>query len=102
PPPADNIVDHGDSLADNAATGEDIYLKKREAQRIQNALSALPAQQKLAIVLCYYEDFTQSEAARIMQVHIKALEGLLSRAKKSLKQDLSPAPLSPNRSGLSS
>lgn len=88
PPPADSLDDYSDILPDGSATGETAWLRAGETRRIQAALSALPEQQRLAVVLCYYEDFTQPEAARIMKLNIKALEGLLFRARKALKQSL--------------
>lgn len=90
PPPAGNMDDYSESLPDEAATGEDAWQKAQEARRIQAALSVLPPRQKMAVVLCYYEDFTQVEAARIMKLNPKALESLLFRAKKSLRQSLKP------------
>ncbi len=87
-PTAENIDDHTDALADPRENGEAAWLRQGDAKRIQNAVAALPPQQKLAVVLCYYEAFTQPEAARIMNMNLKALEGLLFRAKKALKTSL--------------
>ncbi len=88
PPRVEDIDDHADALADGAENVEAAWLRHGDARRIQTAVAALPPQQKLAVVLCYYEEFTQPEAARIMDMNLKALEGLLFRAKKALKASL--------------
>ncbi|OQX19316.1 MAG: hypothetical protein BWK76_04805 [Desulfobulbaceae bacterium A2] len=58
----------------------------QENERIRNALHKLPDRQRMAVVLCYFEELTNPEAARAMGIHQKALEGLLVRARKSLRQ----------------
>lgn len=88
PRPAEDIDDHAEALADASESGEAAWLRHGEAKRVRHAVAALPPQQKLAVVLCYYQDFTQPEAAHIMDMNLKALEGLLFRARKTLKASL--------------
>ncbi len=57
-----------------------------EAQAIQQALQRLPLQQRMAVVLCYFEDHSNPQAAALMGLHPKALEGLLGRARKQLRR----------------
>jgi RNA polymerase sigma-70 factor (ECF subfamily) len=40
------------------------------------------------LVLCYYQDRTNIEAAEILGVSVDALESLLSRARRTLKSAL--------------
>ena len=61
-----------------------------EAERVRTAVHRLPAQQRTAVTLCYFEGFTNPEAAAIMNLHLKALEGLLVRARKTLRSALAP------------
>jgi RNA polymerase sigma-70 factor (ECF subfamily) len=56
------------------------------AERVDAALRALPERQRLALVLCHYEDLSMAEAARAMDTSVEAVESLLSRARRSLKQ----------------
>ena len=58
----------------------------RDAARLQLALGRLPERQRLAVVLCYFEDLSNPEAAQAMGLHTKALEGLLSRARDQLRR----------------
>jgi len=55
---------------------------------VKAAVAALPERQRLAIVLCYFEDIPQAEAARVMGMNLKAVEALLFRARRSLKTGL--------------
>jgi RNA polymerase sigma-70 factor (ECF subfamily) len=48
----------------------------------------LPERQRAALVLCYYQDRSNIEAAEILGVSVDALESLLSRARRSLKTEL--------------
>lgn len=76
------------SLGIRAAAQDVVMEQKDEAQRIEQAIQALPTRQKEALNLCFYEDFSNKEAAACMEVSIKALESLLMRAKTTLKAKL--------------
>ncbi len=52
---------------------------------LEKAISDLPDRQKDALNLVVYQEVKQKEAAQIMGVGVKALESLLSRAKKTLR-----------------
>jgi RNA polymerase sigma-70 factor (ECF subfamily) len=59
-----------------------------QAARVRAAVQALPERQRMAVTLCYLEAFTNPEAAQIMDTNVKALEGLLVRARRQLRQAL--------------
>ena len=56
--------------------------------RVDAALSRLPERQREAIVLCHYQELTNIEAAALMSVSVDALESLLSRGRRALRQTL--------------
>ena len=56
--------------------------------QVDRALAALPQRQREAIVLCHYQELTNIEAAGLMSVSIEALESLLSRGRRTLRQTL--------------
>jgi RNA polymerase sigma-70 factor (ECF subfamily) len=89
-PPSENLDDYSERLSDNAPTGEDLRIMADASRHIKQAIAALPPAQQMAITLVYYEDFSQAEAARIMNITTSALEALLFRGKKGLKQRLAP------------
>jgi RNA polymerase sigma-70 factor (ECF subfamily) len=74
-----------ESLSDEPGT----QLKTRERDRaIREALDQLPDRQRMAVVLCYFEDLPLGEIANAMDTTYKAVERLLARARKSLAPHL--------------
>ncbi|MBI1208757.1 MAG: RNA polymerase sigma factor [Azospirillum sp.] len=55
---------------------------------IARALDELPPKQKAALVLCYYSEVSGAEAARILEVSESAVESLLVRGRRGLRQRL--------------
>jgi RNA polymerase sigma-70 factor, ECF subfamily len=62
--------------------------QRRISARIDQAIARLPARQKLALTLVQYEGFSNPEAAEAMEITVEAIESLLARARRQLKQDL--------------
>lgn len=61
----------------------------QEAQRwVEEEINRLPERQRTAIILCFFEDLSNQEAAEIMGVTLKALQSLIMRAKTSLKNKI--------------
>lgn len=56
--------------------------------RVEAALARLPERQREAIILCHYQELTNIEAASLMSVSVDALESLLSRGRRGLRQTL--------------
>jgi len=57
---------------------------------IDEALEQLPERQRLAITLCHFQELSNIEAAEIMEVSVDALESLLARGRRSLRDQLAP------------
>jgi RNA polymerase sigma-70 factor, ECF subfamily len=68
-------------LHDRAETGD----------RVRRAMAELPARQREALVLFHFEGHTQSEAAAVLEVSVDALESLLARARRTLRDLLADA-----------
>lgn len=62
---------------------------RQRRDRVREALQELPERQRAALVLCYYQERTNIEAAEILGVSVDALESLLARARRTLKTTLS-------------
>ncbi len=77
---------------DEIALGEDAPQQTRLDQQraLGAALSSLPVRQRGAVVLVHHQGLSQREAADALGVSVEALESLLSRARRSLKRQLSP------------
>ncbi len=64
-------------------------LEERETNRaLFAAIYRLPDRQKTAFVLSYVEELPRQQVADVMQLSLKAVEGLLMRAKQSLRTTL--------------
>lgn len=66
------------------------YSDGQVAAKVNEALQTLPERQRLALVLCHYEDMSMSEAAGVMETTPEAIESLLSRALRTLRRQLEP------------
>ena len=80
----DTIVD----LPDVQPDGFDHIAAAHQKRLVENALRKLPDRQRTAIVLYYYEDLSQTEAANVMQLTPKAFDSLLVRARGNFKKYL--------------
>ena len=76
-------------LDPHADTAEDVA-RAREAADIQRVVQRLPEKQRMAVLLCYFDEHSNPQAAALMGIHQKALEGLLSRAREQLRRWLPP------------
>jgi len=84
PRPAEDL---GSVVGKTPLPEEDAACRAR-AQAVQEALRQLPAKQRLAIVLRYYEGLSGREIAAAMQTSVKAVERLLARGRAGLESGL--------------
>ncbi len=56
--------------------------------RVLAALHELPARQRAALTLCHWDGRSNIEAAQILDISVGALESLLVRARRSLRESL--------------
>jgi RNA polymerase sigma-70 factor (ECF subfamily) len=82
---------------DRTPHGEDRVASDETSGQVRAAIAMLPERQRLALTLCHFEEFSNAEAAAVLGVGIGALEALLVRARRSLRQSL--AGLIDQRSG---
>jgi RNA polymerase sigma-70 factor (ECF subfamily) len=68
---------------------ENILIRQEHFEWVKQALDTLPENQRTAIVLSKYDDLPQKEIAEIMKTTESAVEALLQRAKKNLREKLS-------------
>jgi RNA polymerase sigma-70 factor, ECF subfamily len=72
-------------VGDGKPTAEDEMARTWTTRRIDEAISALPDRQKLALTLVHFEQIGNIRAAAVMEVSVDALESLVARARRSLK-----------------
>lgn len=74
------------------SSAPDRWLHDRDNTRtVESALAMLPERQRQAIVLQYYEELSNVEAAAVMGISVEALESLLARARRNLRACLENA-----------
>jgi RNA polymerase sigma-70 factor, ECF subfamily len=89
----------GDSGSSGGATGLDLpdlatksaderMLQQEMLKAIDTAILALPEQQRLAIVLRRYDEFSYEEIAEILKTSVPATKSLLFRARETLRSAL--------------
>ncbi|MFT6296174.1 MAG: RNA polymerase sigma-70 factor (ECF subfamily) [Glaciecola sp.] len=63
----------------------DLCRNSEKIRILDSALNQLPENQRSAIMLCTVQNFSNKEAAVIMDISVKALESIIARGKRSLK-----------------
>ncbi len=82
---ADALDENSEIIGD--FVNPETYLERDEIKnRVDMALETLPTRQKLAIIYTYFENLGAKETANILETSVEAIESLLSRAKRNLKQ----------------
>ncbi|MFC4271408.1 RNA polymerase sigma factor [Sneathiella chungangensis] len=69
----------------------EIKAQQQLGDKVTEALQKLPARQRIAISLVHFEECGNIEAAAIMDISVDALESLLARGRRKLKELLLPA-----------
>ncbi|WP_017530582.1 RNA polymerase sigma factor [Pseudomonas fluorescens] len=79
-------------LPDSAPSADEQLETAERSARMAAALAALPERQREAIVLQYYQELSNIDAAALMNISVEALESLLSRARRQLRSQLADTP----------
>ncbi len=58
------------------------------ARVVEAATRTLPERQRAALALCHYQELSNIEAAAVLELSVEALESLLSRGRRGLRQRL--------------
>jgi RNA polymerase sigma-70 factor, ECF subfamily len=72
----------------NAGNPLDLLTGKECATQIQEALAALPENQRQALTLKRFGDFSYQEIGEMMGLSASAVDGLIKRARQNLRQAL--------------
>ena len=71
----------------NKTPGENL-LRQEMLRKVDEAILALPEQQRLAIVLRRYDEFSYEQIAKILKTSLPATKSLLFRARETLREML--------------
>lgn len=64
---------------------EETVIANNQQQHLRIAMASLPERQRTALYLCAYQGLSNKEAAAILNIGVDALESLLARARRSLR-----------------
>jgi RNA polymerase sigma-70 factor (ECF subfamily) len=81
-------LDDAVHISDPAPDPETSLSKNDVSSAILLAIEQLPHRQRAAIVLCHYQDCGNVEAAEILGISVEALESLLARGRRALRDKL--------------
>jgi len=72
----------------SAPSPEELLIAAEESRRIFAALQGLPTNQRLAVILTKFDGLSYDDISRILECSVAAVESLLVRAKKTLRERL--------------
>ena len=74
--------------AEDIQTPEMTLEQKERQQTLKQAVDSLTENQRIAVTLCKYEDFSYKEIAEIMGTSVSSVESLIFRGMQNLKKKL--------------
>jgi RNA polymerase sigma-70 factor (ECF subfamily) len=75
-------------VASRASESGDDEESRDRGRFVRTAVAALPANQRAAVVLRHYHDFSYSQIAEVLELSVPAVESLLFRARRRLEKTL--------------
>jgi RNA polymerase sigma-70 factor (ECF subfamily) len=64
------------------------HQRRQVSATVDAALAGLPERQRTAIALVHHQELSNIEAAEVMDISVEALESLLARGRRALRQSL--------------
>lgn len=84
----ERLVETAPDRCDEEADAAGLLECAESADAVRGALAALPERQRLALELCHFLEHSNIDAAEMMGVTVDALESLLARARRRLREAL--------------
>ena len=89
--PAHAPLEAAGDIPDPAERADDLMARSELSARVAAAVGDLPDRQRAALALCFYQGLSNREAAEILSLTPGAVESLLVRARRGLRQSLADA-----------
>ena len=83
-------IEVAEQVADISPDPEERTEMAQMSRRIDAAVAQLPDRQRMALALVHFEQMGNIAAAEVMELSVDALESLLARARRRLKEILGP------------
>jgi RNA polymerase sigma-70 factor (ECF subfamily) len=87
--PRHGNLDEVPEIGDPQARPDAPLDRSQAARLVDLRIAGLPDRQRLALSLVYFEGLSNIDAAQVMEVSVEAVESLLARARRNLKESLS-------------
>jgi RNA polymerase sigma factor (sigma-70 family) len=84
----DIILDEVPDVRDDTPSAVQCLEARELEAQLGQCLASLPDRHRAALVLSYYEGYSNALAAQIMDMNIKAFESLLLRARRRMSEEL--------------
>ena len=81
-------LENGNELPSGTAPVQDLLQQHTRVQALRDAMGGLPVRQRQAVTLRDLQELSNPEAAEIMETSVEALESLLSRGRRRLREVL--------------
>ncbi|PKR90525.1 RNA polymerase sigma-70 factor [Pleomorphomonas diazotrophica] len=89
--PAMDDIETAPEVADGADDALTLLHRASMTSLLEVALSRLPDQQRVAVILSYHEAMSNAEIAEVMETTVMAVESLLKRGRQQLRKHLARA-----------
>ena len=86
--PVHAAMDDVDEPVDESDDGFAQIHRRQVSDAVTAAMKRLPERQRVALALCFFEEMSNIEAGKIMSLSVGAVESLLVRARRALRQEL--------------
>lgn len=82
----EDFVEDLEQIADQKGVdGENPFADLKDGDELEKAFQALPPQQRAALTMAVYEELSQAEIAKELNVSIGAVKQLISRGKENMR-----------------
>jgi RNA polymerase sigma-70 factor (ECF subfamily) len=78
------------AILDESEPVEEVMIQAEQQEVLEREIAALPERQRMALSLCFDQGLSNQEAADIMGLNLKALQSLIMRAKRTLRERMNP------------
>ncbi|MBL4603218.1 MAG: RNA polymerase sigma factor [Emcibacteraceae bacterium] len=78
-----------ETISSDEISADNVIAVDQRSRQVKKALEDLPKRQSTAIMLCYFQELSNREAAEVMDVSVNALESYLVRGRRKLAVILS-------------
>ncbi len=86
----ETISDQLPEQSDESAELSQALSREQARDTLRAEIAKLPERQRTALLLCHFQGMSYQQAADILEVSVEALESLIARARRRLKQTLKP------------